>query len=109
MATIAKVTARGAAWTSFLIGYGISAYKMEAYGSTKAHYETIDHIVVQPRNGKRDNGWEVLLYGDSVQLAPDKRTAQREAERLLDNPRSPSGWLVQNTGRSYYDGSQCRA
>lgn len=98
---IAKVNARGTVWTSMYIAYDTLGYKMEAFGSTKNAYSTIEPIVVRPRDGKKGNGWEVLLYGDSVQLAETKSEAQREAEKLLDNERDSHGWPKQNTGRIY--------
>lgn len=96
MATIAKVNGRGTVWTSYYIAYGTLAYKMEREGSTQNRYSTIDHIEVRPA---ATGGWDVVLYGDPVYNCRHKNEAQREAEKLLDNPRDASGWLVQNTGR----------
>lgn len=99
MPLIAKVNARGTVWSSHYIGYNKLAYRMEAFGSTKRHYEEIEEIMVQPADG---GGWAIVLFGEiQPQHYQYKGDAQRAAEELLDNPRSPSGWMVQNTGRSY--------
>lgn len=109
---IAKVNARGTVWTSYYIdgmaavdgrgGSKILAYKMEAFGSTKMNYRTIDAIVVRPKDGKPGNGWEIVLYGEPMpEPFPTKNEAQRAAEDLLDNERDRHGWLVQNTGRPF--------
>lgn len=95
---IAKVNSRGTVWSSHYIKPNTLAYRMEAFGSTKRHYEEIEAIVVQPAE---DGGWAILLYGEEVQRERYKGDAQRQAELLLDNPRDKHGWLVQNTGRSY--------
>jgi hypothetical protein len=74
---------------------------MEACGSTKNDYHLVEPIEVRPADDVKHDGWYILFYGDIVNTERTKRDAQREAEKLLDNPRDEHGWLVQNTGRSY--------
>lgn len=93
----AKVNSRGTVWTSKYIRYGVLAYQMERIDSRRNAFALVEPIVVQPSDD--GDGWDILLYGDVVHNVHTKSEAQREAEKLLDNPRDNSGWLIENCGR----------
>lgn len=94
----AKVSQRGTVWASMYVRQGVLGYKMEHVSSRRSEYRLVEPILVQP--AESGTGWDILLYGDIVHNVEYKRDAQREAERLLDNPRDTSGYLIHTTG--YY-------
>lgn len=94
-ANTAKVDRDGnVRWSSRFIGYNNLAYHMVHADSRKNEYREIEHI--QVRRVPDGKGWQVLHYGDRV-FPPEgeissKNRAQREAEKLIDNPRDDHGY-----------------